>query len=225
MTHAFHGIDYGETQITQALRNGHLAHERMTRNQLVSQVALDLAAGKIVGWFQGRSELGPRALGHRSILADPRDVAMKDLLNTRVKQRAPFRPFAPAVLEERMAEFFEIEQADPFMTMAPKVRASKKHLIAAAVHFDGTARLQTVNRATDPLFHAVIEEFAKLTGVPVVLNTSFNLHEPIVETPEDAIACYLRTQIDVLVLGNFYSTRGERLKRGREVTELPVPAK
>ena len=225
MTHAFHGIDYGEAQITQALRNSHLAHERMTRNQLVSQVALDLAAGKIVGWFQGRSELGPRALGHRSILADPRDVAMKDLLNTRVKQRAPFRPFAPAVLEERMAEFFEIEQADPFMTMAPKVRASKKHLIAAAVHFDGTAQLQTVNRATDPLFHAVIEEFAKLTGVPVVLNTSFNLHEPIVETPEDAIACYLRTQIDVLVLGNFYSTRGERLKRGREVTELPVPAK
>jgi carbamoyltransferase len=167
MTHAFHGVDYGEAQITQALRNGHLAHERMTRNQLVSQVALDLVAGRIVGWFQGRSELGPRALGHRSILADPRDVAMKDLLNTRVKQRAPFRPFAPAVLEERMAEFFEIEQADPFMTMAPKVRASKKHLIAAAVHFDGTARLQTVNRATNPLLHAVIEEFAKLTGVPI----------------------------------------------------------
>ena len=111
------------------------------------------------------------------------------------------------------------------MTMAPKVRASKKHLIAAAVHFDGTARLQTVNRATNPLFYAVIEEFAELTGVPIVLNTSFNLREPIVETPEDAITCYLRTQMDVLVLGDFYSTRGERLTRRRDVAELPVPVK
>lgn len=110
------------------------------------------------------------------------------------------------------------------MTMAPKVRASKKRLIAAAVHF-GTARLQTVNRATNPLFYAVIEEFAELTGVPIVLNTSFNLREPIVETPEDAITCYLRTQMDVLVLGDFYSTRGERLTRGRDVAELPVPVK
>ena len=109
------------------------------------------------------------------------------------------------------------EQADPFMTMAPKVRASKKRLIAAAVHFDGTARLQTVNRATNPLLYAVIDEFAELTGVPIVLNTSFNLREPIVETPEDAISCYLRTQMDVLVLGDFYSTRGERLTRGRDV--------
>ena len=225
LTHAFHGIGYGEAEIAQALRAAHVAHERMTRNQLIRQVAHDLSAGKIVGWFQGRSELGPRALGHRSILADPRDVAMKDRLNTRVKQRAPFRPFAPAVLEERMAEFFEIEQADPFMTMAPKVRASKKHLIAAAVHFDGTARLQTVNRATNPLLYAVIEEFAELTGVPIVLNTSFNLREPIVETPEDAISCYLRTQMDILVLGDFYSTRGERLTRGRYVAKLPVPVK
>jgi carbamoyltransferase len=132
---------------------------------------------------------------------------MKDRLNTRVKQRAPFRPFAPAILEERVAEFFDIEQADPFMTMAPKVKAGKKHLIAAAVHFDGTARLQTVNRGTNPLLYAVIEEFAKLTGVPVILNTSFNLREPIVETPEDAIACYLKTRLDSLVLGDFYSTR------------------
>ena len=111
------------------------------------------------------------------------------------------------------------------MTMAPKVRASKKHLIAAAVHFDGMARLQTVNRATNPLLYAVIEEFAELTGVPIVLNTTFNLREPIVETPEDAITCYLRTQMDVLVLGDFYSTRGERLTRGRDVAELPVPVK
>jgi carbamoyltransferase len=210
LTHAFHGVSYDEADIAQVLRNANLTHERMTRSTLVRQVARDLAAGKIVGWFQGRSELGPRALGHRSILADPRDVTMKDRLNTRVKQRAPFRPFAPAILEERMAEFFDIEQADPFMTMAPKVRAGKKHLIAAAVHFDGTARLQTVSRSTNPLLYAVIEEFAKFTGVPVILNTSFNLREPIVETPEDAIACYLKTRLDSLVIGDFYSTRNSQ---------------
>ncbi len=159
----------------------------MPEPKLIQQVARDLAAGKIVGWFQGRSEIGPRALGHRSILADPRHAAMKDRLNSRVKQRAWFRPFAPMILEERAAEFFEIDQLDPFMTMAPKVRAAKAQLIPAAVHFDGTARLQTVGRGTNPLLYAVIEEFAGLTGVPVILNTSFNLHEPIVETPRDAV--------------------------------------
>ena len=150
---------------------------------------------------------------------------MKDRLNSRVKQRAWFRPFAPAILEERMSEFFEIDQLDPFMTMAPKVRATKTHLIPAAVHFDGTARLQTVGRGTNPLLYAVIEEFAGLTGVPVILNTSFNLHEPIVETPEDAISCYLRTQMDVLVIGNFYSTRSERLMPDCDLAELQVAVK
>ena len=140
---------------------------------------------------------------------------MKDRLNSRVKQRAWFRPFAPAILEERMSEFFEIDQLDPFMTMAPKVRAGKAHLIPAAVHFDGTARLQTVGRSTNPLLHAVIEEFAGLTGVPVVLNTSFNLHEPIVKSPADAVSCYLRTQMDVLVIGNFYSAREGRPTQAR----------
>jgi carbamoyltransferase len=219
LTHAFHGIGYGEPEIAQALRNAGLAHERLTKHEIIEQVAHDLAAGKIVGWFQGRSELGPRALGHRSILADPRDVAMKDRLNSRVKQRAWFRPFAPAILEERMTEFFEIEQPDPFMTMAPKVRAGKEHLIPAAVHFDGTARLQTVSRSTNPLLYAVIEKFAALTNVPVVLNTSFNLREPIVETPGDAISCYLRTQMDVLVVGDFYASREERRVPARRGTE------
>jgi carbamoyltransferase len=144
---------------------------------------------------------------------------MKDRLNSRVKQRAWFRPFAPAILEERMTEFFEIEQPDPFMTMAPKVRAGKEHLIPAAVHFDGTARLQTVSRSTNPLLYAVIEKFAELTNVPVVLNTSFNLREPIVETPEDAISCYLRTQMDVLVVGDFYASREERRVPARRGTE------
>ena len=161
---------------------------------------------KIVGWFQGRSELGPRALGNRSILADPRDEAMKDRINARVKHREPFRPFAPAILQERAAEFFEIEQIDPFMTMAPKVRPDKAALIPAGIHVDGTARIQTVDRSTNPRFYGVIEKFAELTGVPVVLNTSFNLQEPIVQSPENAISCYLRTQMDVLVVGDFYVT-------------------
>jgi carbamoyltransferase len=215
LTHAFHGIGYSESEIAEALRCAGLAYERLTEQELVRRVSRDLAAGKIVGWFQGRSEVGPRALGNRSILADPRDVGMKDRLNSRVKQRAWFRPFAPAILEERVSEFFEIDHVDPFMTMAPKVRAGKAKLIPAAVHFDGTARIQTVSQSTNPRLYAVIEKFAELTGVPVILNTSFNRHEPIVEKPEEAISCYLRTQMDVLVLGNFYSSRGEGL--------LPVP--
>ena len=224
MTHAFHGLGYGESDIAGAFHSAGLEPERLTEQELVQQVAHDLAAGKIVGWFQGRTEVGPRALGHRSILADPRNVAMKDRLNSRVKQRAWFRPFAPAILEERMTEFFEIEQLDPFMTMAPKVRAGKEDVIPAAVHFDGTARLQTVSRRTNPLLYAVIETFAELTGVPVVLNTSFNLREPIVEKPEDAISCYLRTQMDVLVIGDFYSAREGRSKRAGRGTEERSPA-
>lgn len=153
----------------------------MSEHELMTRVALDLATGKIVGWFQGRSEVGPRALGNRSILADARDAAMKDHINARVKHREPFRPFAPAVLEEQAAEFFEIDQRDPFMTMAPRVRLDKTRLIPAAVHVDGTARIQTVDRTSNPRFYGVIEEFAALTSIPVILNTSFNRQEPIVE--------------------------------------------
>jgi carbamoyltransferase len=163
--------------------------------------------GRIVGWFQGRFEIGPRALGNRSILADARDPRMKDKLNACIKEREPFRPFAPAVLVERAAEFFEINQSDPFMTMAPKVRADKVDLIPAAVHVDGTARIQTVDRAANPRYYDLIEEFGRLTGIPVILNTSFNHHEPIVASPEDAISCYLRTGMDLLVIGDFVSMR------------------
>jgi carbamoyltransferase len=211
LKHAFHGIGYSESEIAESLRQAGLAYERLNEQELIRQVSYDLAVGKIVGWFQGRSEVGPRALGNRSILADPRDVGMKDRLNSRVKHRAWFRPFAPAILEERVAEFFEIDQVDPFMTMAPRVRPDKAKLIPATVHFDGTARVQTVGRSTNPRLYAVIESFAALTGVPVVLNTSFNHHEPIVQRPEEAISCYLRTKMDVLVAGNFYSSREQRL--------------
>jgi len=131
---------------------------------------------------------------------------MKARINERVKHRESFRPFAPAVLEERAAEFFEIEQSDPFMTMAPRVKTDKAHLIPAAIHVDGTARIQTVNRASNPRFYALIKAFGELTGIPLVLNTSFNRQEPIVERPAQAISCYLRTRMDVLVLGDFYVT-------------------
>ncbi len=171
---------------------------------MARRVAEDLASGKIVGWFQGRFEMGPRALGNRSILADPRRAEMKDILNRRVKHRESFRPFAPAVLAERASQWFEIDQPDPFMTIAPKVRSEKADLIPAGVHADGTARIQTIDDHANPRYYAVIREFEKLTGVPIVLNTSFNRHEPIVARPEEAISCYLRTDMDVLVLGNCY---------------------
>jgi carbamoyltransferase len=206
LKHAYYGQAFGEREIRHALDRMGLRYVCCGEKDLLHRVARDLADGKIVGWFQGRFEMGPRALGNRSILADPRRADVRDLLNAKVKKREPFRPFAPAVLMERAAEFFEIDQPDPFMTLAPRVRPDKRDTIAAAVHIDGTARIQTVDRTTNPRYYGLIEEFGRLTGVPVVLNTSFNVREPIVASPEDAIACYLRTNIDVLALGDFYVT-------------------
>jgi carbamoyltransferase len=206
LKHPFYGQAYGEDHIQRALDAAGLRYRRLSEPQLLRRVAQDLADGKIVGWFQGRFEMGPRALGNRSILADPRRPDMRDVLNARVKKRESFRPFAPAVLIERAPEFFEISQPDPFMTLAPRVRPTKQRLIPAAVHVDGTGRIQTVERSANPLYYALIEEFGRLTGVPVLLNTSFNRKEPIVARPEEAIACYLNSGMDVLVLGDFYTT-------------------
>ena len=206
LKHAYYGLAFTERDIQRSLDAAGLQYARCAEPDLLRRVARDLADGKIVGWFQGRFEMGPRALGNRSILADPRRPDIRDQLNAKVKKREPFRPFAPAVLLDRAAEFFEVDQPDPFMTLAPRVRPDKRHLIAAAVHVDGTARIQTVDRATNPRYYGLIEEFGRLTGVPVVLNTSFNVREPIVARPEEAIACYLGTNIDVLVLGDFYVT-------------------
>ena len=207
LTHPYYGPTYSEKDIRDALAVAHLTGERLSELELLERVARDLAAGRIVGWFQGRSEMGPRALGNRSILADPRRAEMKDIINARVKHREPFRPFAPAVLLERASEFFHIDQPDPFMTLAPRVREDKKHLIPAAVHVDGTGRIQTVERSANPRYYGVIETFGRLTGVPVLLNTSFNQQEPIVETPSHAVSCFLRSGLHVLVLGNYYVTR------------------
>jgi carbamoyltransferase len=235
LTHPFYGRAYGDSEITAALKRFGLAYKRMGEPELLARVARDLADSRIVGWFQGKFEMGPRALGNRSILSDARSNKMKDLINARIKHRESFRPFAPAVLIERAKEFFEVDQADPFMTLAPKVRADKVALIPAAVHVDGTGRIQTVERSDNPRYYAVIEEYAKLTGIPVILNTSFNRQEPIVTRPEEAISCYLRTDMDVLVLGDYYVTdrNPEAVRRAQEefgkprsrpATQQQVPA-
>ncbi len=200
---AFLGRTHGPAAAAEAARGPLVALSSSVRRRADApeRAAELLAAGKVVGWVQGGSEFGPRALGHRSILADPRDPSMKDHVNARVKHRQAFRPFAPAVLAERAKEWFEGEAPSPFMLLARRVRPGAAKRIPAVVHADGTARVQTVDREDDPRFHALIAAFEARTGVPVVLNTSFNLRgEPIVETPADAVDCYLRSRLDALVM-------------------------
>lgn len=176
---------------------------------LCRRTAWEIADGKVVGWFQGGMEWGSRALGYRSIVADPRRPEMKDLLNARIKKREAFRPFAPSILEEAVGDYFEQTAPSPFMTMTYHVRSEKRKMIPAVTHVDGTSRLQTVSRQTQPLYWQLIKEFSGLTGVPVVLNTSFNENEPIVCTPADALDCFLRTRMDVLVIGKYMIVRSE----------------
>ena len=215
MTHAYHGLAYGDAEIETALTSAGMTYERFDDAALISKVSQDLADGRIVGWFQGRYEIGPRALGNRSILASPVSPGVRDTINARVKFREPFRPFAPSVLAERASEFFEIDQPDPFMTLAPRVRPGMAARIPAAVHVDGTSRIQTVEKATNPRYHALIERFGEITGVPILLNTSFNKQEPIVASPHEAISCFLRTGLDVLVLGNYYTIDRPEAAAGR----------
>jgi len=222
LTHPFYGLEESERAIRAALDEAGLPAERLDDETLFSRVARDLAEGRIVGWFQGRFEMGPRALGNRSILADPRRLETKDRINARIKYRESFRPFAPAVLAEHARDYFEIGQDDPFMTMAPRVRPEKRDVIPAVVHVDGTARLQTVERSANPRTHALIEAFMRETGVPVLINTSFNRQEPIVATAREAVSCYLRTDMDVLVLGNFYTRTRNAESQARARTEFAV---
>jgi carbamoyltransferase len=161
----------------------------------------------VVGWFQGRMELGPRALGNRSILADPRRVEMKDVLNARVKHREAFRPFAPSILAERTGEWFDQSYSSPFMVLVYDVLPEKRPLVPAVTHVDGTGRLQTVEEEANPRYHRLISEFERLTGVPILLNTSFNESEPIVMSPGHALETFAKTRIDVLVLGNYVVRR------------------
>ncbi|PWT74105.1 MAG: carbamoyltransferase [Chloroflexi bacterium] len=178
-----------------------------SETELCQRTAKEVAAGRVMGWFQGRMELGARALGQRSIVADPRRPNMKEILNARIKRRESFRPFAPSILEEAAEAYFEQTQLSPFMTMTARVKQDKLVAISACTHVDGTGRVQTVSRATQPLYWQLIKSFEDLTGVPVLLNTSFNEQEPIVCTPHQAVACLLRTQMDGLAIGPYVITR------------------
>jgi carbamoyltransferase len=170
--------------------------------ELLKKTAQAIADGQIVGWFQGRMEWGPRALGNRSILADPRNPGIKDVLNA-IKRRESFRPFAPSILREEVAEWFETDDDVPFMTEVFQIRPKYREMIPAVTHVDGTGRLQTVHKETNPRYHRLIEHFRELTGIPLVLNTSFNENEPMVCFPEEALECFLRTKMDLLVMGTF----------------------
>jgi carbamoyltransferase len=211
MDHAYWGPQYSQEEIRRAIESSGLGQKGCAitelKEELTRRAAAIIADGKILGWFQGRAEWGPRALGNRSIVADPRRPEMKEILNRRIKHREIFRPFAPSILAEATAEYFEKSHPSSFMTLAYSVRPEKREKIPAPTHVDGTGRLQTVSREANPRYHGLISAFRDLTGVPVVLNTSFNDNEPIVCRPEEAIDCFQRTQMDALVLGDFLITR------------------
>jgi carbamoyltransferase len=212
MDHAYWGPGYSREEIRRAIDSNGIQQKglritELAEQELLRSTAAIIADGKILGWFQGRCEWGPRALGNRSIVADPRRPEMKEILNRRIKHRESFRPFAPSILAEATGDYFEKSHPSPFMTLAYPVRTKKRGTIPAPTHVDGTGRLQTVTREANPRYHALISAFRDLTGVPVVLNTSFNDNEPIVCRPEEAIDCFLRTQMEALVLGNFLITK------------------
>ena len=182
--------------------------ERMADESALCRSAAEaIAAGSVVGWFQGRMEWGPRALGNRSILCDPRRADMKDILNLKIKRRESFRPFAPSVLREHVPLWFEEDDDVPFMMQVYQVREERRALVPAVTHVDGSGRLQTVCRQHNSLYWQLIEAFRRITGVPMVLNTSFNENEPVVCRPEEALDCFLRTRMDVLVMGRFFLLR------------------
>lgn len=203
MTHAYWGHEETNSDIEEAIERSGVRSEGMDYDRLTEKVADLIEQGQIVGWFQGRSEWGPRALGNRSIVADARSPQMKDILNRRVKHREPFRPFAPSVLEEHFTDWFDQSEPSPFMLMTYPVKEDKRALIPATTHEDGTGRLQTVSKSTNPLYWTLIDEVRQRTGVPVVLNTSFNENEPIVNNADEALACLARADLDVVAIGNY----------------------
>jgi carbamoyltransferase len=212
MEHAYWGPSYSSGEIHAAIQaspvsQGSYTLAELPEAELMRRTAAIIAEGKILGWYQGRAEWGPRALGNRSIVADPRRPEMKEILNQRIKHREIFRPFAPSILAEKTGEWFTKSYPSPFMNLAYSVLPDKRDRIPAPTHVDGTGRLQTVAREANPRYHALISEFERQTGVPVVLNTSFNDNEPIVCRPEEALDCFVRTQMDALVLGDVLITR------------------
>jgi carbamoyltransferase len=223
LEHAYWGEETSEFDTETWLRREQIPYERLSDDEMLSVTANALAAGKVVGWVQGRSEWGPRALGNRSILADPRRAEMKDVVNTKIKFREPFRPFAPSVLAEYAHEFFELPDTTShmpsrFMLYVNNVRPEKREIIPAVTHIDGTSRLQVVHKEANPRYHQLISRFADQTGVPVLLNTSFNLKgEPIVNSPGDAYATFMSSGMDILVLGKLIVRKERAMEANREV--------
>ncbi len=215
MDHAYVGPQASDAEIKDLLdlRKADIVAEHCTVRRLDDEAELcrltatAITEGKVIGWFQGRMEWGPRALGNRSILGDPRRADMKDILNLKIKRRESFRPFAPSVLREYVSEWFEQDDDVPFMMEVFQVRVDKRAQIPATTHVDGSGRLQTVHQDTNPRYHRLIESYRQITGVPMVLNTSFNENEPVVCTPQEALDCFLRTKMDVLVLNDWIVTR------------------
>jgi len=205
MNHAYFGNSFGDEDIGEALERHGLLHDAryLAEDALCAETAKHVAQGKVVGWFQGRMEWGPRALGARSIIAHPGLPTMKDTLNARIKHREWFRPFAPAILEERVGDYFAHSYPSPFMMLVYPTLPERREDIQATDHIDHTGRLQTVSKRDAPRYYKLIEAFEKETGIPVVLNTSFNENEPIVCTPDEAIDCFLRTRMDVLAIGGY----------------------
>ena len=203
MKHSYTGPSYSNAQIEAILKGRGLSYQTLSDETLFTETAALIAEANVVGWFQGAAEWGPRALGNRSIVADPRRTDMKEILNARIKHREMFRPFAPSLLAERTGDYFEQSYPDPFMVKVYKVREDKREEIPAVTHVDGTGRLQTVEKSVNERYWNLINAFGERSGTPVVLNTSFNDNEPIVCNPDEAINCFERTHMDAIVLGNF----------------------
>lgn len=216
MKHAYFGPEFSDEQIGAIIKQKQDALEaagcavihQLDEAQLLNDTAQAISEGLVIGWFQGRMEWGPRALGNRSILGDPRRADMKDILNLKIKRRESFRPFAPSILREAVPEWFETDDDVPFMMQVYQIRKDKHALIPAVTHVDGSGRLQTVDQTSNPRYHGLIKSFRQLTGIPLLLNTSFNENEPVVCRPEEALDCFLRTKMDILVLGNWFIRRG-----------------
>ncbi len=221
LINAYLGPEFSDSRIQSALRNAGLESQKVDRAALVDSVAEQIASGKVVGWFQGRMEWGPRALGNRSIVAHPGLPNMKDVLNARIKHREWFRPFAPSIMADYQHEYFEHDHSSPFMLHVYKIRPEKRKALCAVNHVDDTGRLQSVTREENPLYYDLISAFHRKTGIPVILNTSFNENEPIVCTPEEAIDCFKRTRMDVLVIGSYVVTKAEQ--NGEAVLVASVP--
>jgi carbamoyltransferase len=200
--HAYWGCESSDGECLAAIQEAGLPCETLETDALLERTVEKMLEGKVVGWFQGKMEFGARALGNRSLIADPRRTDMRDIINLRIKFREKFRPFAPSILEECVGEWFEIDEHTPYMEKVFPIREEKRAMIPAVTHVDGSGRLQSVSKLTNPRYHALISKFYEKTGVPIVLNTSLNENEPVVRIPREALSCFLRTDMDVLVLGN-----------------------